>query len=181
MPGGHTDGVDLAAASLGTTTISSAGAGSGQDERLAIETIIYANGRKRGQVTYVPMGWAPKQLRAPLKAKNGSTAEPSRAPTEQSNDAANLQCRGRLPSIKSKDQCDWLEDHRPVYERTIQKGRKATSDFLSSTTTAFLDKFGWTNTHFVMYNGEEQTASHKETDAAMEQDEAQTATIYKLV
>ncbi|KAI0027297.1 hypothetical protein K488DRAFT_74654 [Vararia minispora EC-137] len=122
-----------------------------------------------------------KNPRTPSKANPGSTANPSRTPpTEPSNGAAKLQCRGCPLSIKSKVHRDWLEDHRLVYEHAVQKGRKATSDFLSSTTTAFLDKFGWTNTHFVSYNSEEQDRSHKGTGAAAQEDKVQMAAIYKL-
>ncbi|KAI0026515.1 hypothetical protein K488DRAFT_92410 [Vararia minispora EC-137] len=111
-----------------------------------------------------------------------STADPDHndMPTEPSKGAVNPGRRGRPPSIKSQEHRDWLEDRRPEYERSVQKGKKATAEFLSSTTMAFLEEFGWTSTRFGSYNGEEQPASGEGTDSAAQADVAQMAVIYKL-
>ncbi|KAI0026590.1 hypothetical protein K488DRAFT_92263 [Vararia minispora EC-137] len=114
------------------------------------------------------------------KAKKGSLTDRSGPPTERSSGAAGPRSRGRPPSIKSKVQRDWLEERRPTYERAVQKGKKATGDFLSSTTTAFLEEFGWTSAHFLSSNGEEQAASRDGTDAAAQRSAEQTAAIFKL-
>ncbi|KAI0026433.1 hypothetical protein K488DRAFT_92585 [Vararia minispora EC-137] len=120
--------------------------------------------------------------RAGSKANTGSTADPSQTPAELSNRAAELgrRRRGRPPSIKSKVHRDWLEDRRPAYQRAVQKSKKVTGDFLSSTTTAFLDEFGWTSTHFMSYTGEEEEGSREGSDADAEDDEEQRVAIYKL-
>ncbi|KAI0027174.1 hypothetical protein K488DRAFT_74751 [Vararia minispora EC-137] len=84
--------------------------------------------------------------------------------------------KGRPRSIKSEGQRVWLENKRAEYERASQKGRKAASAFISQTTTAFLNEFGWSEAHFRSGRKDLQDGDCEEKEG----DVTDTDSIYKV-
>ncbi|KAI0027342.1 hypothetical protein K488DRAFT_74620, partial [Vararia minispora EC-137] len=111
-----------------------------------------------------------KRPDARLYVKKKSAGGRASSKTGQSNEGAGQRHKGRPYSIKSQEHREWLEARRPAYERSSGKGKKAAREFVTDTTTAFLDRFGWSYTHF-----KTQGCENREGDADEERD-----AIYKM-
>ncbi|KAI0026922.1 hypothetical protein K488DRAFT_74966 [Vararia minispora EC-137] len=106
-------------------------------------------------------GMANKNCRVRLIANKDTAME-----RPSSKHAAKPAHKGRPHSIKFKEHHDWLENKRPAYERASWKGKTAACAFITETTTAFLNEFGWSDAHFRSGRKKEQQGGDgQETDA----------------